>query len=138
MTKHQFKPIRKAVFPVAGLGTRFLPATKALPKEMLPINDRPLIQHAWEEAKEAGLVNVEQYQNKPTVIDALNRVYAGEDAAAVDAELKPAEDEAATSSDAQPAASDTKEPRKANGAVNLGHPRHFDETGNPIYLADEV
>ncbi|MFM6950962.1 MAG: hypothetical protein ACKOW1_08075, partial [Novosphingobium sp.] len=40
------KPIRKAVFPVAGLGTRFLPATKAIPKEMLPIIDRPLIQYA--------------------------------------------------------------------------------------------
>ena len=38
------KPIKKAVFPVAGLGTRFLPATKAIPKEMLPIIDRPLIQ----------------------------------------------------------------------------------------------
>lgn len=40
------KPIRKAVFPVAGLGTRFLPATKASPKEMLPIVDKPLIQYA--------------------------------------------------------------------------------------------
>ena len=40
------KPIRKAVFPVAGLGTRFLPATKAIPKEMLPVVDRPLIQYA--------------------------------------------------------------------------------------------
>lgn len=50
-----FKPIRKAVFPVAGLGTRFLPATKAMPKEMLPINDRPLIQHVFEEAREAGI-----------------------------------------------------------------------------------
>ncbi|HPF78590.1 MAG TPA: UTP--glucose-1-phosphate uridylyltransferase, partial [Alphaproteobacteria bacterium] len=49
------KPIRKAVFPVAGLGTRFLPATKAMPKEMLPINDRPLIQHVFEEAREAGI-----------------------------------------------------------------------------------
>ena len=49
------KPIRKAVFPVAGLGTRFLPATKAMPKEMLPVNDRPLIQHVVEEAKEAGI-----------------------------------------------------------------------------------
>ena len=49
------KPIRKAVFPVAGLGTRFLPATKAMPKEMLPINDRPLIQHVYEEAREAGI-----------------------------------------------------------------------------------
>ncbi|PJB71993.1 MAG: UTP--glucose-1-phosphate uridylyltransferase [Alphaproteobacteria bacterium CG_4_9_14_3_um_filter_47_13] len=50
-----YKPIRKAVFPVAGLGTRFLPATKVMPKEMLPLNDRPLIQHAWEEAREAGI-----------------------------------------------------------------------------------
>ena len=48
-------PIRKAVFPVAGLGTRFLPATKAQPKEMLPIVDKPLIQYAVEEAYEAGV-----------------------------------------------------------------------------------
>lgn len=54
MTK-SFKPVRKAVFPVAGLGTRFLPATKVMPKEMLPINDRPLIQHAVEEARAAGI-----------------------------------------------------------------------------------
>src|SRR4051812_4488809 len=47
--------IRKAVFPVAGLGTRFLPATKASPKEMLPIVDKPLIQYAVEEAYEAGV-----------------------------------------------------------------------------------
>ncbi len=49
------KPIRKAVFPVAGLGTRFLPATKAIPKELLPIVDRPLIQYAVDEAREAGI-----------------------------------------------------------------------------------
>ncbi len=49
------KLIRKAVFPVAGLGTRFLPATKAIPKEMLPIIDRPLIQYAVDEAREAGI-----------------------------------------------------------------------------------
>ena len=42
--------IRKAIFPVAGLGTRFLPATKAMPKEMLPVVDRPLIQHVVDEA----------------------------------------------------------------------------------------
>lgn len=47
--------IRKAVFPVAGLGTRFLPATKAIPKEMLPVVDRPLIQYAVDEAIEAGI-----------------------------------------------------------------------------------
>ena len=51
----QRKPIRKAVFPVAGLGTRFLPATKAIPKEMLPVIDRPLIQYAVDEAREAGI-----------------------------------------------------------------------------------
>jgi UTP--glucose-1-phosphate uridylyltransferase len=49
------KPVRKAVFPVAGQGTRFLPATKAIPKEMLPIIDRPLIQYAIDEAREAGI-----------------------------------------------------------------------------------
>ena len=48
-------PVRKAVFPVAGLGTRFLPATKANPKEMLPVVDKPLIQYAAEEAVEAGI-----------------------------------------------------------------------------------
>jgi CTP:molybdopterin cytidylyltransferase MocA len=47
--------VRKAVFPVAGLGTRFLPATKASPKEMLPVVDKPLIQYAVEEAYEAGI-----------------------------------------------------------------------------------
>src|SRR3954454_4181027 len=46
---------RKAVFPVAGLGTRFLPATKSVPKEMLTVVDRPVLQHVVEEAKEAGL-----------------------------------------------------------------------------------
>src|ERR1700726_1802871 len=49
------KPIRKAVFPVAGLGTRFLPATKAMPKEMLPVVDRPLIPHVVDEARQAGI-----------------------------------------------------------------------------------
>jgi UTP--glucose-1-phosphate uridylyltransferase len=49
------QPIRKAVFPVAGLGTRFLPATKAAPKEMLPVVDKPLIQYAVEEAYAAGI-----------------------------------------------------------------------------------
>jgi UTP--glucose-1-phosphate uridylyltransferase len=48
-------PIRKAIFPVGGLGTRFLPATKAMPKEMLPVVDKPLIQYAVEEARAAGI-----------------------------------------------------------------------------------
>src|SRR3954454_3046901 len=49
------KPLRKAVLPVAGLGTRFLPATKATAKEMLPVVDKPLIQYAIEEARAAGI-----------------------------------------------------------------------------------
>lgn len=52
------KPITKAVFPVAGMGTRFLPATKANPKEMLPIVDKPLIQYAVEEAVAAGITQM--------------------------------------------------------------------------------
>ncbi len=49
------KRVRKAVFPVGGMGTRFLPATKSLPKEMLPVVDKPLIQYAVEEAQAAGI-----------------------------------------------------------------------------------
>ena len=49
------KPVRKAVFPVGGMGTRFLPATKAVPKEMLPVVDRPLLQYAVDEALAAGI-----------------------------------------------------------------------------------
>ena len=52
------KDVRKCVFPVAGLGTRFLPATKAMPKEMLPIVDKPLIQYAVEEAYQAGITDM--------------------------------------------------------------------------------
>jgi UTP--glucose-1-phosphate uridylyltransferase len=52
------KPVRKAVFPVAGLGTRFLPATKASPKEMMPVVDKPLIQYAVEEAIAAGITDL--------------------------------------------------------------------------------
>ena len=55
MTQTTNTPVRKAVFPVAGLGTRFLPATKASPKEMLPVVDKPLIQYAVEEAYAAGI-----------------------------------------------------------------------------------
>lgn len=54
MTK-EIKPLRKAVFPVGGLGTRFLPVTKALPKEMLPVASKPLIHYAFEEARAAGI-----------------------------------------------------------------------------------
>jgi len=54
----RMKPVRKAVFPVAGRGTRFLPATKAMPKEMLPIVDKPLIQYAVEEALASGITEL--------------------------------------------------------------------------------
>src|ERR671927_457433 len=50
--------VRKAVFPAAGLGTRFLPATKASPKEMLPIVDKPIIQYGVEEALQSGIQNI--------------------------------------------------------------------------------
>ena len=52
------RPVRKAIFPVAGLGSRFLPATKASPKEMLPVVDKPLIQYAVEEAVMAGITEM--------------------------------------------------------------------------------
>lgn len=77
--------IRKAVFPVAGLGTRFLPATKVLPKEMLPLVDRPIIQRAVDEAKAAGIEEfifvigrgkalvVEHFDLQPELIDALEK-----------------------------------------------------------------
>ncbi len=53
--------VKKVVFPVAGLGSRFLPATKAIPKEMLPINDKPLIQYAVDEAIDAGFSELDFY-----------------------------------------------------------------------------
>ena len=52
------RKVTKAVFPVAGLGTRFLPATKAMPKELLPIIDKPIIQYAVEEAIAAGITDL--------------------------------------------------------------------------------
>lgn len=58
MTSTTRQPIRKAVFPVAGLGTRFLPATKAMPKELLPNIDKPIIQYAVEEAVAAGITDL--------------------------------------------------------------------------------
>lgn len=57
-SNRNMKPVRKVVFPVNGLGTRFLPATKAMPKEMLPIVDKPLIQYAVEEAAHAGITEM--------------------------------------------------------------------------------
>jgi len=69
--------IRKAVFPVAGLGTRFLPATKASPKEMLPVVDKPLIQYAVEEAVEAGIDRLVFVtgRNKRAIPDHFDKAY---------------------------------------------------------------
>ena len=69
--------IRKAVFPVAGLGTRFLPATKAMPKEMLPVLDRPLIQHVVDEAHEAGIEHLVFVtgRNKSVIEDHFDRQF---------------------------------------------------------------
>ncbi len=58
MSSHPPRPVRKAVFPAAGLGTRFLPATKAQPKEMLPLVDKPIIQYGVEEALDSGIDNI--------------------------------------------------------------------------------
>ena len=69
------KPVRKAVFPVAGLGTRFLPATKAIPKEMLPIIDRPLIQYAVDEANEAGIEHAPLIARRRIVRAEVARIY---------------------------------------------------------------
>ncbi len=71
------KPIKKAVFPVAGMGTRFLPATKASPKEMLPIVDKPLIQYAAEEAVAAGIDTlVFVYgRTKNAIVDHFDKAY---------------------------------------------------------------
>ena len=75
------KPVRKAVLPVAGLGTRFLPATKAIPKEMLPVVDRPILQHVVDEARAAG---VEQFifvtgRNKSVIADHFDIAYELDD-----------------------------------------------------------
>jgi len=69
--------IRKAVFPVAGLGTRFLPATKASPKEMLPVVDKPLIQYAAEEAEDAGVDQLVFIigRNKRSIEDHFDKAY---------------------------------------------------------------
>lgn len=71
------KYIKKVVFPVAGMGTRFLPATKAMPKEMLPVVDKPLIQYAVEEAIEAGCTEIIFItgRNKRSIEDHFDKAY---------------------------------------------------------------
>jgi UTP--glucose-1-phosphate uridylyltransferase len=80
------KKVRKAVFPVAGMGTRFLPATKASPKEMLPIVDKPLIQYAVEEAVAAGITDMifVTGRSKRAIEDHFDKAYE------LESELEPA------------------------------------------------
>ena len=75
------KRIRKAVFPVAGLGTRFLPATKSVPKEMLTVVDRPVVQHVVDEAREAGIEHFVFVtgRGKGTIEDHFDMAYELED-----------------------------------------------------------
>lgn len=75
------KPIRKAILPVAGLGTRFLPATKAVPKEMLTIVDRPIVQYVVDEARAAGIEHIVFVtgRNKTVIEDHFDRAYELED-----------------------------------------------------------
>lgn len=75
------RPIRKAVLPVAGLGTRVLPATKAIPKEMLPVFDRPAIQYVVDEARAAGIEHIVFVtgRNKAAIEDYFDRAYELED-----------------------------------------------------------
>jgi hypothetical protein len=94
-------------------------------------------------AKELGLAGVEKYQNKPTVIDAINRVNKGEDAATVDTELTPVVSTPADDADKATPSEDTETTTDADGkrvayAANGGHPRKFDATGNPIYRAEDI
>src|SRR5579885_3338820 len=75
------KKVRKAVFPVAGLGTRFLPATKSVPKEMLPVVDKPLIQYAVDEARTAGIEEfiIVTGRDKTAIEDHFDHCYELED-----------------------------------------------------------
>jgi len=112
------RPVRKAVFPVGGLGTRFLPATKAMPKEMLPVVDKPLIQYAVEEARAAG---IEQFifvtsRGKSLIEDHFDR--APELEAALEAKGKRAELDAAVATVPPPGAVSTV---RQPAPLGLGH-----------------
>jgi UTP--glucose-1-phosphate uridylyltransferase len=112
------KAIRKAVFPVAGLGTRFLPATKAMPKEMLTVVDRPLIQHVVDEAREAG---IEHFifvtgRNKGVIEDHFDLAYELERTL----EQRGKKAELSILAEAQPAAGGTSFTRQQS-PLGLGH-----------------
>jgi UTP--glucose-1-phosphate uridylyltransferase len=111
-------PIRKAVFPVAGLGTRFLPATKAMPKEMLTVVDRPLIQHVVDEARAAGIEHLifVTGRNKGVIEDHFDLQYELEQTLAARGK-KP---ELSILAEAQPAAGATSFTRQ-QAPLGLGH-----------------
>lgn len=110
--------IRKAVFPVAGLGTRFLPATKAMPKEMLTVVDRPVIQHVVDEARAAGIEHLifVTGRGKAVIEDHFDRAYELE--ATLSARGKKAELEILNA--AQPGAGETSFTRQQS-PLGLGH-----------------
>ncbi len=111
-------PIRKAVFPVAGLGTRFLPATKAMPKEMLTVVDRPLIQHVVDEARAAGIEHLifVTGRNKGVIEDHFDLQFELEQTLAARGK-KP---ELSVLAEAQPAAGATSFTRQ-QAPLGLGH-----------------
>src|SRR5581483_10727396 len=110
--------VRKAVFPVAGLGTRFLPATKAMPKEMLTVVDRPLIQHVVDEAREAGIEHLifVTGRNKGTIEDHFDLQYELQRTL----EERGKKAELAILAEAQPAAGATSFTRQ-QAPLGLGH-----------------
>ena len=111
-------PIRKAVFPVAGLGTRFLPATKAMPKEMLTVVDRPLIQHVVDEARAAGIEHLifVTGRNKGVIEDHFDLQYELEQTLAARGKTP----ELSILADAQPTAGATSFTRQ-QAPLGLGH-----------------
>ncbi|MCP1727905.1 UTP--glucose-1-phosphate uridylyltransferase [Natronospira proteinivora] len=132
--------IRKAVFPVAGLGTRFLPATKASPKEMLPVVDKPLVQYAVEEAVEAGVDTIifVTGRNKRPIPDHFDRAYELEN----ELKLRGKEDKYELARNVIPDHVDCVYIRQAE-ALGLGHAVQCAEkiVGNePFYvvLADDL
>src|SRR6186997_1764597 len=110
--------VRKAVFPVAGLGTRFLPATKAMPKEMLTVVDRPLIQHVVDEARAAGIEHLifVTGRNKGVIEDHFDLQYELEQTLAVRGKTP----ELSVLAEAQPAAGATSFTRQ-QAPLGLGH-----------------
>ena len=112
------KAIRKAVFPVAGLGTRFLPATKAMPKEMLTVVDRPLIQHVVDEARAAGIEHLifVTGRNKGVIEDHFDLQYELEQTLAARGKTP----ELSILAEAQPAAGATSFTRQ-QAPLGLGH-----------------